>query len=130
MASITPDVALALTPSEQYRDKNHLPWKTMVPLFAYRIAHAAAFNIVFPFITDMITSFNVPSDKIGLYAGMGEGVLMLTEAAVAPLWARLSDRYGRRPIMVWTFFFCVFPAGLLGFSSRPWHVIALRGLCE
>jgi MFS family permease len=85
---------------------------------------------VFPFITDMITSFNVPHDKIGLYVGLGEGCLMVVEALAAPVWAKLADRYGRRPAFIGGFTFCIFPAVLVGFSTRPWQVMLWRGLCE
>jgi len=78
----------------------------------------------------MMTSFDVPHDRIGLYAGVSEGALMIMEAMLAPVWAKLADKYGRRPVTIWGFLGCIIPASMLGFSSKPWHVIVWRALCE
>ena len=99
-------------------------------MLLYCIADLATYYVVFPFITEMITSFDVPHDRIGLYAGLGEGALMIVEAIMAPMWAKLADKYGRRPAMLWGFLGCIIPATLVGFSSRPWHVILWRALCK
>lgn len=130
MATPQQPIALPLDQEDIEKAKQEFPWRNMIPLLLYRVAHAASYIVIFPFITDMITSFNVPQNRIGLYAGMGEGVLMLTEAMAAPFWAAVADRYGRRPTMVWSFIVSVVPACLVGFSSKPWQVVVLRGICE
>jgi MFS family permease len=96
----------------------------------FRIADAATYVGIFPFIADMITSFQVDPSRIGLYTGMAEGTLMIFEAVCAPIWARLSDRYGRRPCLLWGFSICILAAAMLGFSTKVWHVILWRSLCE
>jgi MFS family permease len=126
-----PRIALPLSPTEKKQiDNVEIPWKSIVPLLLYRMADAATYVVIFPFITELITSLHVPHNRIGLYAGLGEGTLMVVEALFAPLWARWSDRYGRRPIMVWVSLFCSIPAVMMGFSNRVWHVILWRGLCK
>lgn len=126
-----PHVALPLSSTEKkHVDDVKIPWKSIVPLMLYRMADAATYVVIFPFITEFITSLNVPHDRIGLYAGLGEGTLMVVEAMMAPLWARWSDRYGRRPIMLWPTLLCALPAVMMGFSNRVWHIILFRGLCE
>lgn len=123
-------IALPLSAEDVEGARKEFPWRNIISLLLYRIAHAASWIVIFPFITDMVTSFNVAQQRIGLYAGLGEGVLMLTEAAAAPLWAMISDRYGRRPTMVWSFGLCVIPMCLLGFSTKPWHIVVSRGACQ
>lgn len=78
----------------------------------------------------MITSFNVPQDRIGFYAGLGEGVLMLVEAVVATTWAKLADKWGRKPCIVWGQAVALFAAGMVGFSTKVWHVVFWRALRE
>lgn len=78
----------------------------------------------------MVTSFDVPRDQIGFYAGFGEGVLMLVEAAMATTWARLADRWGRRPCMLWGQIFAIFAAGMVGFSTKVWHIVFWRAVRE
>ena len=85
---------------------------------------------MFPIITDMVTSFDVPRDQIGFYAGFGEGVLMLVEAAMATTWAKLADRWGRRPCMLWGQLFAILAAGMVGFSTKVWHVVFWRAVRE
>lgn len=107
-----------------------IPWRGLIPLILYRVVDASTYLLVFPCITDMMTSFNVSADRVGLYTGLGEGCLMAVEAASAPVWAKLADKYGRKPTLVWGFLLCVIPAAMTGFSTRPWHVMLWRGLCR
>jgi MFS family permease len=85
---------------------------------------------MFPIITDMVTSFNVPQNQIGFYAGFGEGVLMLVEAAVATTWAKLADKWGRRPCMIWGQAPALLAAVMIGFSTKVWHVVLWRAIRE
>lgn len=78
----------------------------------------------------MITSFNVPQAQIGFYAGLGEGVLMLVEAMAATTWARLADNWGRKPCIVYGQAVAFLAAGMVGFSTKVWHVVFWRALRE
>ncbi len=88
------------------------------------------YAVVFPIIAELVMSFNVPQDRVGLYAGIGEGALMLVEAVVATTWAKAADKYGRRPCMIWGFIGTVGAAPMVGFSSSVWQVILWRSICE
>lgn len=88
------------------------------------------YAVVFPIISDMITSFQVPQSEIGLYSGIGEGVMMLVEAAMATTWAQLADRYGRRQCLLAGFTVTVLATPMLGFSGHVWQVIVWRALRE
>lgn len=85
---------------------------------------------MFPIITDMVTSFDVPQDRIGFYAGFGEGVMMLVEAIVATTWAKLADRWGRRPCMIWGQTVAILASVMVGFSTKVWHVVFWRAIRE
>jgi hypothetical protein len=63
-----------------------VPWKSLFPILLFCVADAATYSVVFPIITDMITSFGVVEDKIGLYSGLGEGVMMLVEVSCEVWW--------------------------------------------
>jgi len=77
---------------------------------------------MFPIITDMVTSFDVPQDRIGFYAGFGEGVMMLVEAIVATTWAKLADRWGQTV--------AILASVMVGFSTKVWHVVFWRAIRE
>jgi len=78
----------------------------------------------------MITSFRVPQDKIGLYSGLGEGIMMLVEAANATNWARLGNKYGRRPCILWGFSVTAIAMPILGFGGSVWQIVLARALSE
>jgi MFS family permease len=114
--------------SDEVIHEERIPWSTLFPLVLYRIVDTTTYLLIFPFITEFLLSLNVNPTRVGLYAGTAEGCLMLSEAVTAPVWAKLADRYGRRPVLIWGFAISVFPAMLVGFSTEVWHIILLRAL--
>ena len=57
---------------------------------------------IFPYIYYMIESFHITDDdkRIALYAGMVTSAFALAEALSSSIWGRLSDRFGRKPILL------------------------------
>lgn len=123
------DTDIVPTPAEKAR-RDAIPWKAIIPLMLYRMTEAIGYFLVFPFITAMITSFGTEPGRIGLYAGLAEGAMMVVEAIFAPAWARLADRYGSRPLIILGTLGCIFPACMVGFSTKVWYIILWRGLRE
>ncbi|OCF38231.1 hypothetical protein I316_00457 [Kwoniella heveanensis BCC8398] len=101
-------------------------WTVVIPLFLLRAADAMTYGLIFPFITEYITFLHTPQDKIGLYAGLAEGSLMLTEAVCAPFWAKMADRHGRKRCAIWGFAGIVGSAVLVGFGKSVWWIIFWR----
>ena len=62
---------------------------------------------IFPYIYFMIKDFHITEDenKISFYAGMVTSAFTLAEFSTGFFWGRLSDRIGRKPVLL---------AGLLG----------------
>lgn len=82
---------------------------------------------IFPYIYFMISSFHVTSseDHISLYAGLVTSAFAFAEFSTGVFWGRLSDRVGRKPVLM---------AGLIGtllsmlvFGFAPSLPIALLG---
>lgn len=110
-----------------------IPWKLLLPLLLFPIADAMTYSVLFPLITDMLTSFRhprIPADKIGLYAGLGEGTMMLVEALCAPFWARAADRYGRRKCLVYGFGVTVLGSAGVGWARGVGWIVFCRAICE
>jgi len=57
---------------------------------------------IFPYIYYMIEDFQITEDssKISVYAGMVTSAFTLAEFATGVLWGRLSDRIGRKPVLL------------------------------
>ncbi|KAL8868566.1 MAG: hypothetical protein Q9174_004907 [Haloplaca sp. 1 TL-2023] len=82
---------------------------------------------IFPYIYFMIRSFHITEndDQIGFYAGLVTSAFAFAEFSTGVLWGRLSDRIGRKPVLM---------AGLIGtllsmlvFGFAPNLPIALLG---
>lgn len=57
---------------------------------------------IFPYIYYMIEDFHITnhSSKISVYAGMVTSAFTLAEFATGVLWGRLSDKIGRKPVLL------------------------------
>ncbi|KAJ2644295.1 hypothetical protein GGF44_000706 [Coemansia sp. RSA 1694] len=96
-----------------------LPWKQIAPLVAMRLAEPVNFCLILPFLYKMIEDFGVadtPKD-ISYYASMMFMSFSISQAMTVMYWGRLSDRIGRRPVLI---------AGLIGMLA----VSILFGVCK
>ena len=67
-----------------------------------RICEPIAFMSIFPYVYYMISSFHITNDEkqISLYAGMVTSAFAFAEFSTGVLWGRLSDKVGRKPILL------------------------------
>lgn len=57
---------------------------------------------IFPYIYYMIESFHITDDdkRIAMFAGMVTSAFALAEGMSSSIWGRLSDKFGRKPILL------------------------------
>lgn len=57
---------------------------------------------IFPYIYYMISSFHITQDErhIAIYAGMVTSAFTFAEFSAGVFWGRLSDKIGRKPVLV------------------------------
>lgn len=57
---------------------------------------------IFPYVYYMVSSYHITSDdkQIALYAGMVTSAFALAEFSTSVIWGRLSDKVGRKPILL------------------------------
>lgn len=57
---------------------------------------------IFPYIYYMISSFHITQDerRIAIYAGMVTSAFTFAEFSAGVFWGRLSDRIGRKPVLI------------------------------
>lgn len=67
-----------------------------------RICEPIAFMSIFPYIYYMILSFGITSDdrQIAFYAGMVTSAFAFAEFSTGVIWGKLSDRLGRKPVLL------------------------------
>ncbi|KAF2967873.1 hypothetical protein GQX73_g5716 [Xylaria multiplex] len=74
----------------------------MLVLAICRICEPIAFMGIFPYVYFMIEDFHVTEDasKISFYAGMVTSAFTFAEFSTGLLWGRLSDKIGRKPVLL------------------------------
>jgi MFS family permease len=67
-----------------------------------RVCEPIAFMSIFPYIYYMVASFKITSNEkqIAFFAGMVTSSFALAEFATGVLWGRISDRIGRKPVLL------------------------------
>lgn len=79
-----------------------------------------------PFMALYVEELGVPKNKVEWYAGLAVSLSALASALIAPLWGRLADRYGRKPMMVRASLVMTFTMGGLAFVPNVFWLLALR----
>ncbi|KAJ2077593.1 hypothetical protein H4R24_005033 [Coemansia sp. RSA 988] len=79
-----------------------LPWDMLLVLLAVRLSEPINATLILPFAYQMVADFNVaksPKD-IAFYASLLFASFSVCQTLTVMYWARLSDRIGRRPVLV------------------------------
>ncbi|XP_057453480.1 protein ZINC INDUCED FACILITATOR-LIKE 1-like isoform X2 [Lotus japonicus] len=85
---------------------------------------------LFPFIYFMVRDFNVAKTEtdISSYAGYVGSTFMLGRALTSVSWGMVSDRYGRKPVIILGVIAVVIFNTLFGLSTNFWMAIVTRFL--
>jgi MFS family permease len=104
--------------------------KNQVLLLCYaRVIEPLAFFSIFPYVNQMIKdNGSVADSDVGFYSGLIESLFSLTQAIVMIFWGRMSDRLGRKPVLVFSLFGVSLATGLFGLARNIPQMIMLRCL--
>ncbi|RCW17720.1 MFS transporter [Streptococcus gallolyticus] len=86
----------------------------------------ASFSLVMPFMALYVEQLGAPKNKVEWYAGLAVSLSALASALIAPVWGRLADRYGRKPMMVRASLVMTFTMGGLAFVPNVFWLLVLR----
>jgi MFS family permease len=85
------------------------------------------FTLVMPFLPLYFEQLGVrDTGTIAIWSGLSLGVTPAVTALMAPLWARLGDRFGRKAMVARSLASFVVIMSLMAFVTAPWQVLALR----
>ncbi|KAJ9615875.1 hypothetical protein H2200_001952 [Cladophialophora chaetospira] len=78
------------------------PFRQLGILAICRLCEPIAFMSIFPYAYRMIESFNITQDEsqISVYAGMLITAFAFAEFSTGMIWGRVSDRIGRKPVLI------------------------------
>jgi MFS transporter, DHA1 family, multidrug resistance protein len=68
------------------------------------------------------------ASAIAIWSGVSLGVTPAITAVLAPLWARVADRYGRKLMVARSLASFVLVMLAMSLVTHPWHVLALRAV--
>ena len=89
----------------------------------------AGFTLVMPFLPLYLEQLGLQgTSAIAIWSGMSLGVTPAVTAAMAPLWARVADRLGRKLMVARSLISFVVIMAAMGFVRAPWQVFALRAV--
>jgi MFS family permease len=102
----------------------------MLVLAICRICEPIAFMGIFPYIYFMVKDFHMTDDesKISLYAGMVTAAFTFAEFATGVLWGRLSDKIGRKPVLLTGLMGTAISVLIFGFSPNLYVALAARAV--
>lgn len=93
-----------------------------------RICEPIAFMSIFPYIYYMVRDFGVNEKDISFYAGMVTSAFTFAEFSTGMLWGRLSDKIGRKPVLLTGLAGTALSVLVFGFAPNIWVALIARAL--
>jgi DHA1 family multidrug resistance protein-like MFS transporter len=85
------------------------------------------FGLSMPFIPLYVQALGVRErSEVALWSGVLAGSAALSMACIAPVWGALSDRYGRKPMLVRSMIGGAVVIAAMGFVGDVWQLLGLR----
>lgn len=85
------------------------------------------FTVVMPFLPLYFEQLGVSDpSRVAVWSGVSLGVTPAVTALMAPIWARMADRFGRKMMVVRSLGSFVIIMALMSLVRQPWQVFALR----
>jgi len=102
---------------------------SFVVLLVSQLAATMGFTFVLPFMPIYVQSLGVEDPgSAAAWAGVINSSTAVTMALVAPLWGRLGDRVGLKPMLLRATVAGSIVIGLMGLVGNPWQLLALKTL--
>ncbi|KAI9731524.1 MAG: hypothetical protein M1834_004644 [Cirrosporium novae-zelandiae] len=107
------------------RKSPKLPVRQLVILCICRFAEPVVLTSVYPYLPEMIESFNVPKNEVAKWAGLTSAVFNFAQCLTGVFWGKLSDVIGRKPAIMGGLSCNMVTSLVFGFSqSLTWAIVA------
>ncbi|KAH8695137.1 MFS transporter [Talaromyces proteolyticus] len=114
---------------ENIPDPAPLPKKQMAVLAMIALAEQTALNSISPYLPNMTATFpEVHGNDVGVYVGIIASAFALAQFATNYFWGWLSDRIGRKPVIITGTICTALTFVLFGFCTTLWQAIVVQAL--
>ncbi|KAF9522054.1 major facilitator superfamily multidrug-resistance, DHA1 sub-family, partial [Crepidotus variabilis] len=108
-----------------------LPWFQLIIVLVLQLAEPLTGQVISPFAPQLIRDIGIThgnESQVGYYVGIMHSLFFLCEALTVLHWSRLSDRIGRKPVMLFGLFGLSLTMYCFGLSRTFWGLLLSRGL--
>ncbi|KAF7375261.1 Efflux pump azaL [Mycena sanguinolenta] len=105
-----------------------LPKLQLAIIMLVQISEPLLSSSIFPYINELVSRLDITGGdkrKVGYYAGL-ESLFFITEAMTVLQWSRISDRKGRKPILLIGLFGSAVSMICFGLSRTFWALVISR----
>lgn len=101
--------------------------RTLYTVWVTQFIGVAGFSFVIPFMPYYIQQLGITdTDQVALWSGLVTSAQALSMAIMAPVWGALSDRYGRKLMVLRASFAGAIVLTLMGFVTNVYQLALLR----
>jgi MFS family permease len=106
----------------------HMHWQRNLAVCMFgSFTTIIAMTLLLPFLPLYVEQLGVKDHAaIVQWSGAAYGATFLSAALVAPLWGRLADRYGRKPMLIRASLGMSVAMALIGLAGNVWQLVGLR----
>lgn len=113
----------------EHHHNSPLPKKQLAILAFIALAEQTALNSISPYLPQMASTFpEVDSTKVGLYVGTIASTFALAQFTTNFFWGWLSDRVGRKPVVMMGTLLTAVAFVAFGFCRTLWQAILVQAL--
>ncbi|TFK69972.1 MFS general substrate transporter [Pluteus cervinus] len=97
------DEETPLLGSQQATKKTPLPWFQFSLVLFLQFSEPLTCNVIYPFAPQLIRDIGIThgnESQVGYYVGLMQSLFFLGQACTVLYWSRISDRVGRKPVIL------------------------------
>ncbi|KAF2712315.1 MFS multidrug transporter-like protein [Pleomassaria siparia CBS 279.74] len=113
-------------PRTSPRDPSKFPTAQLFLLALVRVAEPIALTSIFPYAVKLVEHYHVPKTRAPFFAGILISAFSFAEACTGMFWGSLSDRVGRKPVLLMGCMGTISSLLIVGFSQNFWIALAGR----